>query len=106
MVGFIGYATMGSVNDGETYFVWYGYIALIPLATVTLMALWRERHLTLGRLSRRIRAVTTGSSCSGAWLRRALRLAVPDTWKTVKDRQTVPRDAERTPGLRRRSIEG
>ncbi len=41
-VGFVVYVLMGSPAGNESYFIWYGYIPLIPVATVTLMALWRE----------------------------------------------------------------
>ena len=41
-VGFVGYVAVGSVNDNETYFVWYGYMALIPVAAVEPDGLWSD----------------------------------------------------------------
>ena len=100
VVGFLVYVMMGSPNDNETYFVWYGYIALIPVATVTLMALWRERRQLLGRLSRGTRAVTYGILLLAVLgCVEPIALAVPDAWKTVMDRQTVSRDAPSHPGI-------
>jgi hypothetical protein len=42
VVGFVVYVLLGSPNDNETYFIWYGYIAIIPLATASALALWSE----------------------------------------------------------------
>jgi hypothetical protein len=41
-VGFVVYVLVGSTNDNETYFIWYGYIAVIPFVTPSLMASWSE----------------------------------------------------------------
>jgi hypothetical protein len=42
VAGFLSYVMLGSVDDNETYFVWYGYIALIPVGTLSLMVVWSE----------------------------------------------------------------
>lgn len=167
VVGFVVSVMMGSVNDGEIYFIWYGYIALIPVAAVSLMALWSDvpadarrtivrvcaLALILGlatagatqilkasggltgprsasgllwyggtlalvggllvllslrlepRLAPRIssRGVRAGICCIlllGAlgWAE-SIVLAIPDTWRTILDRQAVPRDSESHPGI-------
>jgi len=166
-VGFLIYVMAGSLQDNETYFVWYGYIALIPVATVTLMALWSELS---GEVRRRIvraclPALILGLAIAGGTLilradgvlggaRRAswylwyggtlalagglvvlwslrlarhlapslrsrgaraavscalllavlggaesIALAVPDTWRTIRDRQVVQRDSPSHPGI-------
>lgn len=100
VVGFTVYVTMGSVNDGEIYFIWYGYITLIPLATVSLMAVWSERRLTLRTSPRGVRAAVCGIVLIGVFgCAESLVLTVPDTWRTIQDRQVVPRDSERHPGM-------
>jgi hypothetical protein len=38
--GFIVYVLMGSPAGNESYFIWYGYIGLIPVAVASLMAVW------------------------------------------------------------------
>jgi hypothetical protein len=40
VVGFVVYVIMGSPAGNESYFIWYGYISLFPLTTVTLMSAW------------------------------------------------------------------
>ncbi len=68
VVGFIVYVMMGTVNDGEIYFVWYGYIALIPVAAVSLMALWsdvpRDVRRTIVRVC--VLALILGLATAGA----------------------------------------
>ncbi len=100
VVGFLVYVLMGSTLDNETYFVWYGYIALIPVATATLMALWSERRAIWGISSRSVRAVALGVLLLvGLGCVESIALAVPDAWKTVMDTQTVPRDSPGHPGI-------
>ncbi len=105
VVGFTVYVTMGSVNDGEIYFIWYGYIALIPLTAVSLMVVWSEvsgdLRGAIGRLpSRGARMVVCGALLLAALgCAESLALAVPDTWRTIQERQAVPRDSERHPGM-------
>ncbi len=105
VVGFTVYVMMGSPADNENYFIWYGYIALIPLAAVSLMLVWSEAaggvRRALGRLpSRSARAVVCGVLLLGVLgCVESIALAVPDTWKTLLDRQTVPRDSPSEPGL-------
>jgi hypothetical protein len=36
------YVIMGSPNDNETYFIWFGYIAVIPVAAVSSRYVWRD----------------------------------------------------------------
>ncbi len=164
VVGFCAYAVVGSPNDNETYFIWYGYIALIPIATASLTYVWRdlssntrraivrasaatlvlglalagstqilistgalagarrdlwyggtlvlagglvvlwsvriERHLTSRSYSRRVRVAACCVLLFGVLgCAQSIVLAVPQTWRTVLDRQTVPRDSRRHPGM-------
>ncbi len=39
-VGFVVYTLLGSPDDNETYFIWYGYVAIIPVAGVSVVAVW------------------------------------------------------------------
>jgi hypothetical protein len=99
VVGFTVYVTTGSVNDGENYFIWYGYIALIPVAALSLMVLWSERP-TLRGAPRAARAAVGCVLLLGALgCAESLALAVPDAWRTVRDKQTVPRDSPSYPGM-------
>ncbi len=105
VVGFTVYVMMGSPGDNENYFIWYGYIALIPLAAVSLMLVWSDLskgvRRALGRLpSRGARVVVCGVLLLGVLgCAESIALAVPDTWKTLLDRQTVPRDSPSEPGM-------
>jgi hypothetical protein len=54
LVGFTAYVTLGGPYDNENYFIWYGYIAIIPIATICLMHLWGE--LSKGARSAILRA--------------------------------------------------
>jgi len=42
VVGFVVYVLMGSPAGNESYFIWYGYIALIPVAAASLVTVWSE----------------------------------------------------------------
>ncbi len=105
VVGFTVYVMMGSPGDNENYFIWYGYIALIPLAAVSLMLVWSDVskgvRRALGRLpARGARVVVYGVLLLGVLgCAQSVALAVPDTWKTLLDRQTVPRDSPSEPGM-------
>lgn len=167
VVGFCAYVIVGSPNDNETYFIWYGYIAVIPVAAVSVTYLWRDMSgntrrailrasaatLILGlAISGSTQILTSTGALAGArrgsrylwyggtlvlvgglvvlWSARLERyitpwsasrgvrvaaccvlllgvlgcaesivLAVPQTWRTVLDRQAVPRDSERHPGM-------
>ncbi len=105
VVGFTVYVLMGSPADNENYFIWYGYIALIPLAAVSLTLVWSDVsggvRRALGRLpSRGARVVVCGVLLLGALgCVESIALAVPDTWKTLLDRQSVPRDSPSEPGM-------
>ncbi len=105
VVGFTVYVLMGSPADNENYFIWYGYIGLIPLAAVGLVAVWgdvrRDVRRALGRLpSRGARVVVCGVLLLGVLgCAESIALAVPDTWRTLLDRQTVPRDSPSQPGM-------
>jgi hypothetical protein len=166
-VGFLLYTMLGSVLDNEAYFVWYGYIALIPVAAVALMVVWGELPgdaqrtivracalaLTLGlaitgatlllrangvlsgarglswylwyggalalagglvvlwslRFERHLaprlssRGARAGALCvlllAVLGCAESIALAVPDTWRTMLDRQAVPRDSPSHPGM-------
>ena len=105
VVGFAVYVMIGSPNNNKNYFIWYGYIALIPLAAVSLMLVWSDvskgARRALARLpSRGARVVVCGALLLGALGSvESIALAVPDTWKTLLDRQTVPRDSPSEPGM-------
>jgi hypothetical protein len=105
VVGFTVYVMMGSPGDNENYFIWYGYIALIPLGAVSLMAVWSDVSTgvrrAIGRLpSRGARVAVCGALLLGVLGgAESIALAVPDTWKTLLDRQTVPRDSPSEPGM-------
>ncbi len=167
VVGFFVYVLTGSPADNESYFIWYGYIALIPLATVGLIGVWSDVPEDARRLVVRAcgLALIVGLAIAGATLRlhatgalagarrvswylwyggtlglvgglvvlcslrlerrlaprlssagaragacgvlllavlgcaESIALAVPGTWRTVADRQTVPRDSPSSPGM-------
>ncbi len=167
MVGFCVYVIVGSPNDNETYFIWYGYIAVIPIAAGSLIYVWCEMPESARRAIVRASAVTLilGLALAGStqiltstgtlsearraswylwyggtlalvgsvvllWsvqLERCLTpkiasrgvgvvacgvlllgvlgcaesiaLAVPQTWRTIMDKQLVPRNSKRTPGM-------
>ncbi len=69
VVGFTVYVIMGSPAGNESYFIWYGYIGLIPLTTVTTMTLWRglpsdlhARSVRVGVLALILGLVVVGST--------------------------------------------
>lgn len=167
VVGFVVYVMMESPADGENYFIWYGYMGLIPVASVSLMTVWGEASADVKRAILRAGAafmvlglVVTGATQilhangafgatrSASWylwyggtlalvgglvvlwslkLERRLApgisyrgarvalwgvillgalgyaesivLAVPQTWDTLLDRQTVQRDSPSDPGM-------
>jgi hypothetical protein len=84
VVGFAVFVLMGSPADNETYFIWYGYLALIPIAAVTSMTLWREVPGSARRAIARVCVVVVvlGSVIAAA-----------------RYTQTVPRDSPSHPGL-------
>ncbi|MFI5004565.1 MAG: hypothetical protein ACHQE6_06085 [Solirubrobacterales bacterium] len=99
-VGFVVSALMGSPADNEIYFVWYGYIAVIPIAATTLIYLWRERRPMLKTSSRRVRVAVYGVLLVAALgCAQSIALAVPQTWRTILDKQRVPLDSKSHPGM-------
>jgi hypothetical protein len=84
VVGFVVFVLMGSPADNEAYFVWYGYIALIPIGALTLMTLWSEVPRGMRRATARVcvAVVILGSVIAAARYTR-----------------TVPRDSPSHPGL-------
>jgi hypothetical protein len=167
LVGSVVYVFMGSIDDNEIYFIWYGYIAVIPVATVSLMYLWKdiakdtqraiirvcvatlmlglviagstqiltasgalagvrrasrflwyggtlglagglvllwsvrlERLLTPRVASRGVRVAACGALLLGVLgCAESVVLAVPQTWRTILDRQVVPQDSKYHPGI-------
>lgn len=166
-VGFVVYVLMGSPAGNESYFIWFGYVALIPVGGASLMAVWSEItadartalvrtcaavlalglavvgatqilkaggdltgartafwYLWHGATLLMLGAVIVRSSFAlerqflpqlslrGARLTacgvlllgtlgcaQAIVLAVPQTWRTLLDRQAVPRSSPAHPGL-------
>jgi hypothetical protein len=164
VVGSAAYVLVGSPNDNETYFIWFGYIAVIPIAAVSARYVWGdtprgarraiirtcalafvfglaiagstqaltssatlagarrvvwylgtlglacgaiawwswglERHLTHMAASRGARVSMCGVlllvvlGCA-----ESVTLAVPQTRRTLLDRQAVPRDSRGHPGM-------
>jgi hypothetical protein len=91
---------MGSPDDNEIYFVWYGYIAVIPIAATTLIYLWGERRPMFKGSSRRGRVAVYGVLLLAALgCAQSIALAVPQTWRTILDKQRVPLDSKSHPGM-------
>jgi hypothetical protein len=68
LFGFVVYALMGSPNGNEAYFVWFGYIAIIPLAAACLALLWDELAHDARRMLTRAGAamLAIGAASAGA----------------------------------------
>jgi hypothetical protein len=104
-VGFTVYILMGSPDDNENYFIWYGYLALIPLAAASLQAVWsdgpRDVRGAIGRLSSRSARVAACGALLFVVLGGAesIVVAAPDAWRIILDRQAVPRDSPSEPGM-------
>lgn len=84
VVSFAVFVLMGSPADNETYFIWYGYLALIPIAAVTSITLWSEIPRGARRAIARVCVVVVilGTAIAAARYTR-----------------TVPRDSPSHPGL-------
>jgi hypothetical protein len=99
-VGFTVYVLMGSPDDNEIYFVWYGYIAVIPVVASSLVCLWREWRPTLRPARRGVRVAVWGVLLlGGLGCAESIALAVPQTWRTIRDKQAVPPDSKSHPGM-------
>jgi hypothetical protein len=68
VVGFVVFVMLGSPNDNETYFIWYGYIAVIPVASMSSIVLWSELPADVRRAIVRACAVVlaVGLAVAGA----------------------------------------
>jgi hypothetical protein len=72
VVGFTLYVLTGSPNGNESYFIWYGYVAVIPIGAASLVDIWNDTSASARTAFLRACVVILGVGLAAAGVTQAL----------------------------------